>query len=87
MSIKPHLQHKARSDVEFLGWLRFARPGERCVYHIGWLMEDRHNNEELDRLAWEAWEAHERGQVFLMQQRVPGTHKAFVYLAIKRRRD
>lgn len=73
-----------RNALEFLGWLRYAKRGSRCVYHTGWLIEDRCHDEELDKLAHEVWEAYERDQVVLVQQRVPGVLRTFLYIAVRR---
>lgn len=91
MSTEPqHIERKPATVwniADFRSWLMFARPGERCHYHQGWLMEDRQRDLEIDSLATEVWQAYEDGKVILCQQRVPGVRRRFIYIAIKRRTE
>jgi hypothetical protein len=74
-------------------WLRTARPGDRFVYHRGFLVVDRGANSplrererrRLDALATAALAAASAGLVHLLQKRLNvGT---FDYLAVKARQD
>jgi hypothetical protein len=74
---------------DFRAWLRTARPGERVVYHQGFLVVDRGPNSlleerrrrRLDVLATATGAAAAAGHVHLVQwRRAVGT---FVYLAVK----
>jgi len=58
-------------EMEFLGWLGQAEPGEVLVYHRGFLAVDRHWAEggALDRLADRVAWAAERGLADLLQHR------------------
>jgi hypothetical protein len=77
-----------RAD-DFRAWLRISRPGDRVVYHQGFLVVDRgtssplreRERRRLDVLATAAGAAAAAGLVHLVQWRcAPGT---FVYLAVK----
>ena len=71
-------------EMEFLGWLGQAEPGEVLVYHRGFLAVDRHWAEggALDRLADRAAWAAEHGLADLLQRR--HGHEDLSYLAIAR---
>ncbi len=58
-------------EMEFLGWLGQAEPGEVLVYHRGFLAVDRHWAEggAVDRLAARAAWAAEHGLADLLQRR------------------
>ena len=72
-------------EMEFLGWLGQAAPGEVLVYHRGFLAVDRHWAEggALDRLADRAAWAAEHGLADLLQRR--HGPEDLSYLAIARR--
>jgi hypothetical protein len=77
---------RPRTEIEFLGWLGQARPGEAIAYHRGFLAADRSSppNRDLNRLAKRALWAAEHGFVDLVQQRHGAEDTS--YLAIARRR-
>jgi hypothetical protein len=79
---------------QFEAWLRQAAPGDRLVYHRGYLAVDRArgstrlsepDRRELGAVAKAALILAERGEIHLIQRRVePGD---FSYLAVKSRPD
>ena len=73
-------------EMEFLGWLGQAQPGEVLVYHRGFLAVDRHwaGGGALDRLADRAAWAAEHGLADLLQRR--HGPEDLSYLAIARQR-
>lgn len=72
-------------EMEFLGWLGQAQPGQAIVYHRGFLAVDRRWSArgDLQRLADRAIWAAEHGLVDLVQRR-HGPEDAS-YLAVARR--
>lgn len=59
---------------QFYDWLKFANPGDRVVYHTGYLAADRLKKEEflndsINYMAIAVWNAYERGKVTLFQCR------------------
>ena len=79
---------------QFEAWLRQAAPGDRVVYHRGYLAVDRvrgstglsePDRRELLAVAKAAMMLAERGEIHLVQRRIePGS---FSYLAVKARPD
>ncbi len=55
--------------VEFLEWLRTARPGDRRHYHTGLLVSDREYLPALDVVAAEIYRAYRDGLVVPVQRR------------------
>lgn len=97
-----HLTHIPSGPTEmprpgaFRFWIMRARPGERMVYHVGRLAEDRVNIypdakgriiyapiEPVETLANIAAEAERDGRVTLVQRRLGPNY--FAYEAVKRR--
>lgn len=83
-------------SVTFQEFLDHAKPGTKYVYHIGLLMKDRQQYEPWSRTygdneihfnALKVWEAQEKEQVYLVQQRQHGSTGlgVYVYFAVKRR--
>jgi hypothetical protein len=74
------------TEIDFLGWLGQAMPGERLIYHRGLLAFDRYDrsHQGLSRLADRAHWAAARGFVHLVQRR--HGMDDFSYLAIARER-
>ena len=80
---------------KFLGWVAAARPGERFVYHCGFLDKDI-EREAFDyaggkarsRRIWQTREedyaCYESLKVLLVQKRVD--HEKFQYIAVRRGR-
>ena len=81
-------------EIDFLGWLGQAQPGDMIAYHRGFLALDtirdgsrypENERAELARVASRAWWASEAGLVHLVQRR-HGRHD-YGYLAIARAKD
>jgi len=49
------LPHLRLSPEDFTAALAAAKRGDKIVYHVGLLMEDRLKNRELDKLATAVW--------------------------------
>lgn len=69
-------------EIEFLGWLGQAEPGDVLAYHRGFLAVDRFFSPDLRSLGNRALQATERGLVHLVQRR--HGPEDFAYLAIAR---
>jgi hypothetical protein len=54
--------------AEFSNWLTNALPGDRCVYHVGFLMYDAKGDKELRAIANVVWNAHSAGLARLTQK-------------------
>ena len=79
----------------FIHWLNRSRPGDRFIYHSGFLMIDRVNHvtvkggmeftmprEPVDSEGASAWEAMSSGLVRLVQEKLgPGVYD---YIAVRR---
>lgn len=81
----------------FTRWVEVARPGEKMVYHTGFLVIDREKIVQLPSygiarvfiepyhaIGQYAWWAYERGLVVLVQRK--RSDGVFDYIAIKRKR-
>lgn len=69
-------------EIEFLGWLGQAEPGDMLTYHRGLLAADRVHSSELGHLASRAFRLAETSLIHLVQRR-HGPND-FSYLAIAR---
>ena len=69
-------------EIDFLGWLGQAEPGDLIVYHRGLLAADRAHSSELGQLANRAFATAEGGLVDLVQRRHGPDD--FTYFAIAR---
>lgn len=85
--------HRVMDEMEFLGWLGQAEPGESIIYHRGFLALDASSyghtlavseRQALARLAHRAWCLGQQGLVHLVQRR--NGPDDFTYLAIARPR-
>jgi hypothetical protein len=56
--------------AEFSTWLTNAQPGDRCVYHVGFLMYDARGDKELHNIADAVWNAHTAGLARLIQKQL-----------------
>lgn len=60
---------------EFHNWLLLSSPGEKIIYHTGYLAKDRLKeeaaevNEDINSLALTVWNAFEKGKITLLQKR------------------
>jgi len=69
-------------EIEFLGWLGQAEPGDMLTYHRGLLAADRVHSSELGHLASRAFSLAETSLVHLVQRRHGPDD--FSYLAVAR---
>jgi hypothetical protein len=84
------------TEIELLGWLGRAGPGEQLTYHRGFLALDRvpiggHLSEsgahELSRVALLAWRAAEVGIADLIQRRLGPDDFNYLIVARERKSD
>jgi len=85
-AVRTRVSGRPLTEIDFLGWLGQAMPGERLIYHRGQLALDRNvgSPDRLSRLADRAHWAATQGFVHLVQRR--NGIKDFSYLAIARER-
>ena len=69
-------------EIDFLGWLGQAEPGDVLAYHRGLLAADRVHSAELGQLANRAFGLAERSLVHLVQRK--HGPEDFSYLAVAR---
>lgn len=81
--------YKPATIAEFEIWLRSSKRGERYVYHVGHLAQDRVEEiserpiEPLNSLAERLMSRSNEGLVALVQRRQPGDNTVFLYEAVK----
>lgn len=81
--------YKPVTIAEFEIWLRASKRGERYVYHVGHLAQDRVEEiserpiEPLNSLAERIMSRSSEGLVTLVQRRQPGDASLFMYEAVK----
>ncbi len=82
------------TQIELLGWLGQASPGEQLTYHRGFLALDRvpvggrlseAGARELSRVALLAWRAAETGGAHLLQRRLGPDEFGYVIVARERK--
>jgi hypothetical protein len=74
----------ARTLVQFGGWLAIAQPGDRALYHTGFLARDRQDSDRLDEFADHVALLSDSGMVSLIRRRVG--EERWDYLAERTRR-
>lgn len=72
--------------MNFHKWVEWAKPGDKVVYHRGYLLWNRDGHgklidRELGKIAFDAYRAYEKKQVVLVQRK-RGNHD-YEYVAVK----
>jgi len=80
---------KVSTAVDLELFIKAAKPGEACIYHIGYLVKDRDYQFNsgssmstlVDQIGSTAWVMEEEGAVYLFQRRLD--NDVYEYLAVR----
>lgn len=74
--------------VEFSDWVARAKPGERVIYHVGFLANDRDSqikgSRDVDAVATKAAQLCKKGMIHLCQAKTAAIGN-YAYLAVRSR--
>lgn len=76
---------RSKTAIQFGGFVSAARPGQRCVYHVGCLIDDRATSPQVNALADIAALAGEAGLVSLHHRRVRDGVASYVAIRTQRK--